>query len=128
MKMKFDEAMTKRIVENHYKQYYDLDGSLDIKCYVESYGPFGRSVVPIRIPKLIFTLNGNLTIDGTVEPVSWVIDNEDVGDCFITKLESQGHQVKNIQFDCDTSSGKNVGIFNEVVVDVSTKKKSKKHK
>lgn len=126
MKMKFNEESTKRIVKDYYKKHEDFDCDLEIICSVAEV-PTPRSIVPTILPQLSFVLDGKLSINGAQEPVRTKVDNNDVKNALARMLEEEGYTVKEIEFDYDVKENDEKSAeFNGVVVDMSTKKKSKR--
>ena len=93
MKVIFNEAETKRVVEEYYRNERDFDGALLFSCKIDTYG--GRM---IRNPLVILdmVMSGTLKVAGYEKNVEVTVSQEEVINIFSARIEQDGdYTVKN---------------------------------
>lgn len=93
MKVIFNEAETKQIVEDYYRRERDFDGELIFSCTIDTYG--GRM---IRNPlvTLEMVMRGEFVVGGMNKIVEEAVSHDEVINILSTRIEQDGrYSVKN---------------------------------
>ena len=93
MKVIFNEAETKRVVEEYYRNERDFDGALLFSCKIDTYG--GRMIHnPLVILDMV--MSGTLKVASYEKNVEVTVSQEEVINIFSARIEQDGdYTVKN---------------------------------
>ncbi len=93
MKVMFNEAETKNVVEDYYRRERDFDGELIFSCTIDSCCG-RRKYNPIVTLEMV--MRGNLKVAGIEKVVEETVSQEEVINIFSARIEQEGeYSVKN---------------------------------
>lgn len=93
MKVIFNEAETKQVVEDYYRRERDFDGELLFSCTIDTYG--GRMIHnPLVILEMV--MRGEFVVGGMNKIVEEAVSHDEVISILSTRIEQDGrYSVKN---------------------------------
>lgn len=93
MKVIFNEAETKQIVEDYYRREREFDGELIFSCTIDTYG--GR-MIHNPLVTLEMVMRGEFVVGGMNKIVEEAVSHDDVISILSTRIEQDGrYSVKN---------------------------------
>lgn len=93
MKVIFNEAETKQIVEDYYRSERDFDGELIFSCTIDTYG--GR-MIHNPLVTLEMVMRGEFIVGGMNKIVEEAVIHDEVINILSTRIEQDGrYSVKN---------------------------------
>lgn len=87
MKVIFNEAETKQVVEDYYRRERDFDGELSFSCTIDSYG--GR-MIHNPLVTLEMVMRGKMNVAGIDKIVEEKVSQEEVINIFSARIEQEG--------------------------------------
>lgn len=93
MKVIFNEAETKQVVEDYYRSERDFDGELIFSCTIDTYG--GR-MIHNPLVTLEMVMRGEFVVGGMNKIVEEAVSHDEVINILSTRIEQDGrYSVKN---------------------------------
>lgn len=96
MEIKFTQEQMCQIIQQYFKEIYDITGKVNTKDYVSQ---IGFEMYPTYTTIVEMKIIGKMNLDGMKVPVEQKITQEDLNNAFIHVLSKKNIEVENVLLD-----------------------------